>query len=157
MEFDATFLIATVSFIVFVFIMNAILYSPVLKIIKARQDYVEENFSKAKETDVEVEKQNQYRNSELDKSRNSAQNALAEKTKELKIERSQKISEYKEESYSNITKERENLRESAYNAKETLKDHVVDIAKEISSVILGGVVNADVIDKSQIKEQRNNE
>ena len=44
MEFDATFLIAAISFIVFVFIMNKIFYAPILNIMKARQDFVEENF-----------------------------------------------------------------------------------------------------------------
>ena len=154
MEFDATFIFAAISFIIFVFIMNIILYAPVLKIIKQRQDYVEENFSKAQETDLEVEKQTKYRNSELEKSRNKAQNLVAEKTQELKVQRYNKISEYKDESYENIAKERDSLRQSALDAKEILKDKVVDIAKNISLKILGDTINAEQIDKSQIKEQK---
>lgn len=153
MEFDATFIIAAISFILFVFIMNAILYSPVLKIMQARQSFVEENFVRAKETVAEVEKQTQYRNSELDKSRSQAQSILSEKSRELKIQHSEKISAYKEESYGNISKERDNLRQSALDAKEILKDKVVDIAKGISFKILGNSISADGIDKSQIKEQ----
>ena len=42
------------------------------------------------------------------------------------------------------------------DAKEILKDRVVDIAKDISSKILGNAVNTDIIDKSQIKEQEQN-
>ncbi|MGM9994524.1 MAG: ATP synthase F0 subunit B [Candidatus Avigastranaerophilus sp.] len=156
MEFDATFIIAAISFIVFVFIMNAILYKPVLKIMQARQSYVEENFNNAKIADSETEKQTVYRNSELEKSRNQAQNMVAEKSGELKSEHSKKISEYKEESYSNIEKERNSLKQSALDAKEILKDRVVDIAKDISSKILGNAVNTDIIDKSQIKEQEQN-
>ncbi len=156
MEFDATFIIAAISFIVFVFIMNAILYKPVLKIMQARQSYVEENFNNAKTADSETEKQTVYRNSELEKSRNQAQNMVAEKSGELKSEHSKKISEYKEESYSNIEKERNSLKQSALDAKEILKDRVVDIAKDISSKILGNAVNTDIIDKSQIKEQEQN-
>lgn len=153
MEFDATFIIAAISFILFVFIMNAILYSPVLKVMQSRQSYVEENFIQAKETANEIEKQTQYRNSELDKSRNKAQNMVAEKSGELKNQRAEKISAYKEESYGNIAKERDSLRQSALDAKEILKDRVVDIAKGISSKILGDTISADLIDKSQIKEQ----
>lgn len=157
MEFDATFVFATVSFIVFVFIMNAILYSPVLKIIQKRQNYVEENFAQAKETDYKVTKQIEYRNAELEKSRNKAQNSVADKMQELKAERSSKISAYKEESYENIAKERESLKQSAYDAKEILKEQVVDIAKGISIKILGESVNPDKIDKSQIEEPKSNE
>lgn len=154
MEFDATFIFAAISFIIFVFIMNIILYAPVLKIIKQRQDYVEENFSKAQETDMEFKKQSLYRNSELEKTRNKAQSLVAEKSQELKVERYNKISEYKEERYENISKERDSLRQSALDAKEVLKDKVVDIAKNISLKLLGDTVNAELIDKSQIKEPK---
>ena len=57
MEFDATFIFAAVSFIVFVFIMNKIFYAPVLKIMKERQIYVEKNYISAKQTEEETKKQ----------------------------------------------------------------------------------------------------
>ena len=44
MEFDATFIFAAMSFIVFVFIMNAVLYKPIFNIIKQREELVEQNF-----------------------------------------------------------------------------------------------------------------
>ena len=46
MNFNATFLIAAISFVVFVLIMNQILYKPVEEIVKARKKLVEEkNYS----------------------------------------------------------------------------------------------------------------
>ena len=41
MEFDATFLIAVISFIVFVVIMNKIFYAPILKIMQENPNIVE--------------------------------------------------------------------------------------------------------------------
>ena len=153
MEFDATFIIATVSFILFVLIMNKIFYAPILKIMQERQSLVEQNYNSAKATKLETEKQTEFRNSELEKSREEARNVISENAQILKNQRSEKINEYKDELYGNVAKERDSLKQSAIEAKETLKDNVVDIAKEISEKILGTSVSTQTIDKSQIKEQ----
>ena len=42
-EFNATFLVAMISFVVFIIIMNAILYKPILSIIEERQAYIDKN------------------------------------------------------------------------------------------------------------------
>ena len=152
MEFDATFIIATISVIVFVLIMNRIFYAPILKIMQERQNLVEENYSSAKATKLETQKEIDYRNSELEKSREEARTVISENLQALKTQRSKKIDEYKDEFYGNVAKERDNLKQSAIEAKETLKDNVVDIAKEISEKILGSSVSTSTIDKSQIKE-----
>lgn len=152
MEFDATFLIAVISFIVFIFIMNKIFYAPILKIMQERQSFVEQNFEAAALTNKETEKQINYRNDELEKSRDEARSLIAEHSQALKAEKSKKISDYKNELYSDIAKQRENLRNSALEAKETLKDNIVDIAKDISQMLLGETIDKDTIDKSKIEE-----
>ena len=43
MEFNATLLVSAVSFIIFVIIMNQILYKPVLAIMQKRQEYINNN------------------------------------------------------------------------------------------------------------------
>lgn len=154
MEFDATFLIAVISFIVFVFIMNRIFYSPMLKIMQERQNFVEENYNIAKDVNLETKKQTEFRENELEKSRNEARQKVSEASQQFKKERSCIISKYKEELYENIAQEKENLKNSAINAKEVLKENIVDIAKNISLKILGSDVNADSINKSQIKEEK---
>lgn len=157
MEFDATFLISVISFIVFVFIMNKIFYAPILKIMQQRQDFVMQNFELAKKTKDETKKQTEYREAELEKSRNEARSIIEENSGILKQERSKKINEYKDERFGNISKEKESLRNSAIEAKETLKENVVDIAKQISQKILGDYVSIETINKSQIKEQAQND
>ena len=152
MEFNATFLISAISFIVFVIIMNRIFYAPILKIMQEREKIVEGNFNTAKELNNETQKQTEYHNSKLEKTRDEARQKIADASQQFKQERSQAILDYKSELYENITKEKENLRNSALEAKETLKDNVVDIAKEISHKVLGFDVDAESINKSQIKE-----
>ena len=152
MEFDATFLFAVVSFLLFILIMNKIFYAPILRIMQERQVFVESNFNSAKESRKETEKQNNYRNSELDKSRDEARTLIGEHSQTFKHERNVKISQYKEECYSEIANQRDSLKQSARDAKEILKDNVVDIAKNISQMLLGDAVNKDTIDKSKIEE-----
>ncbi len=152
MEFDATFLISVISFIVFVFIMNKIFYAPVLKILQERQNYVSENFKSASATRNEYTKQTKYHDDELENTRDNARSYISEKSKSLKKESSEIIGQYKNELYENIFKEKENLRQSAIEAKDVLKEKVVDIAKDISLKILGNDINNGTIDKSQIEE-----
>ncbi len=154
MEFDATFIIAVISFIVFVFIMNKIFYAPIIKIMQERQNVVEKNFNSAKSLNIETEKQTEYRDNELEKSRDVARQRIADASQKFKQELSKEISEYKTELFENIAKEKENLRNSALEAKELLKDNVVDIAKEISHKVLGWDINAESINKSQLEEEQ---
>ena len=152
MEFDATFLFAAVSFILFVIIMNKIFYAPVLKIMRERQKFVEQNFETAAKIKQETQQQEQYREAELEKSREQARNLIAEHSQKLKSERSKRISQYKSEVYNNIIQQQDNLKNSAIEAKEVLKDSVVNIAKDISTKLLGHTINIDGIEKSKIEE-----
>ena len=43
MEFNATFLATIISFIVFVFLMNKILYAPILNIMEERKNFINDN------------------------------------------------------------------------------------------------------------------
>ena len=152
MEFDATFLIAVISFLCFIFVMNKIFYAPIIKIMQERQSFVEQNFEAASDTKKETQKQISYRNNELEKSREEARSLISQQAQILKSEKNRKLSDYKNELYSNIANQRENLRTSALDAKETLKDNVVDIAKDISQMLLGETIDKEAIDKSKIEE-----
>lgn len=155
MEFDATFLFSIISFIVFVLIMNRIFYAPVLNIMKQRQTFVDNNFNSAKEIRNVVQQKVQIHNSELEKTRDEARTRVASESKKYKQESSKIIADYKAELFDNVKKEKENLKNSALEAKEVLKDNVVDIAKSISGIILGAEVDSEKIDKSQINEEIN--
>ena len=58
-EFNATFIVAMISFVVFIFIMNIIFYRPILLIIKKREEYLESNYNEAK---ILADKTNTFRN-----------------------------------------------------------------------------------------------
>lgn len=55
MEFNATFLVTIISFIMFVFLMNKILYAPILNIMEERKNFVDGNYNSANENDAKSE------------------------------------------------------------------------------------------------------
>ena len=57
MEFNATFLIAAISFVVFTIIMNAIFYKPLQKIVDERQKFTEDTNAEAKANKHEQKKE----------------------------------------------------------------------------------------------------
>ncbi len=56
MEFNATFIVSAISFIVFTIIMNAIFYKPIQKIVTERQKFIDENYEEAKKHKANSEK-----------------------------------------------------------------------------------------------------
>ncbi len=152
MEFDATIIIAAISFVVFVLIMNGIFYAPLLKIMKERQKYVEINFNNAEEIKEQTAVKNKYREEELSKCREEAREKITEQNNIFKQEYSKRLKEYKDEVNTDISNRREEMKKSAYSAKEILKEDIVSIAKDISQKILGSDVNTDGINKTKIEE-----
>ena len=55
MEFNATFLVSVISFLVFVFIMNKIFYAPLTRIVDERNELLDANYSDAKKFDDDAE------------------------------------------------------------------------------------------------------
>jgi F0F1-type ATP synthase membrane subunit b/b' len=53
MEFNGTFFVTIITFIVFVFLMNKILYAPILNIMEERKNFVDGNYKTALENTME--------------------------------------------------------------------------------------------------------
>lgn len=87
MEFNATFLISSISFIIFTIIMNKILYEPMSKIVEKRQAYLEQNATEASKNQNSVKEIIEDRNSKLKDARKASKENVAQemsKTKQLK-------------------------------------------------------------------------
>ena len=55
MEFNATFLVSIVSFLLFVGIMNKIFYAPLTNVMTERKDLLDTNYSDAKRFDDDAQ------------------------------------------------------------------------------------------------------
>ncbi len=97
LEFDGTFLFALLSFIIFVILMNLILYRPIMKIIDERQKFLDKNKntvaqSKQKAADVIKNMEDEILGAKLE-----ASNILSETQNSIKAEKNEAIKNKKEE------------------------------------------------------------
>lgn len=137
MEFNATFLVSAVSFIVFVFIMNAILYSPLEKIVDERQKFIDDTNSAAKVNFDESDKILKDKEEKINETRQLAKKVVTEKTDEAKARKSDLQLEAQKSSVEKIERAKNDLLKSRDEAKEALSQNVQSLADEISSKILG--------------------
>ena len=64
-EFNATFIIAMLSFVVFIMIMNTIFYQPILNIIRKRDNYINSNYEESKNNEQTAKEIENKRNSQI--------------------------------------------------------------------------------------------
>lgn len=153
MEFDATFFIAAISFILFTIIMNKIFYAPVMKMMEDRENYIASNYKAADDAKVQIKENTDLKNSQLEDTRNEGRGIISEKSNEAKRQNTEKIHNAKQSTIENIAKMKEELIQEAMNSQEVLLANVVDISKEISHTLLGDEVNTDNITADKIKRE----
>lgn len=150
MEFNATFFVTAISFIVFTFIMNKIFYAPLTKVIDEREDFINKTVAEAKDSTSQAE--NLLKNKEetlsatVEKSRkivtSAAENASSDGevlTDEAKRQARLKI----EDGKINVTKEKE-------AAQNELKSKVKDLAEIIASKVLQSETRIENVDNELI-------
>ena len=82
MEFNATFLISAISFILFTVIMNKIFYKPIGNIINERQKFIDDTLGNAKTFDEKADAILKDRDEKLNKSNADAKRIIADKKNE---------------------------------------------------------------------------
>ena len=118
MEFNGTFLVTIISFVLFVFVMNKILYEPINNIVAQRREFVDENLRTA---DINHKKANEYSDAVVDfknKKNDILKNAQCDADNELM------------QTY-------ENLNNLSNEAKEGLKGRMTDLANDIVEKMIG--------------------
>lgn len=153
MEFDATFFIAAISFILFTIIMNKIFYAPVMKMMEDRENYIASNYKEADDAKVKIKENTDLKNSQLEETRNEGRGIISDKSNEVKRQNTEKVHNAKQATIENISKMKEELIQEAMNSQEVLLANVVDISKEISHTLLGDEVNTDNITADKIKRE----
>ena len=74
-EFNATFLVAMLSFVLFIMIMNAIFYRPVLNIMRKREEYINSNYNEANSNSEEAQKLDAQRTEKIQQTQNQRVNS----------------------------------------------------------------------------------
>lgn len=137
MEFNATFLISALSFIVFVFIMNAIFYQPVIKIMEERKSFLDKNEQDAVKANANTEEIYEQKQKELSKARAEAKVLVDEGSEKFKSENRVVLENFSTEQKHKTSEEKNKLNDEAKNSQNELNQSSEDISKMITSKILG--------------------
>lgn len=136
LEFDGTFLFALISFIIFVILMNLILYRPIVKIMDERQKFLDKNKdtalqSKQKAADILKNTENEILSAKLE-----ASNILSETQNAIKAERNSAIKEKKDEIKEKTLSHSTFLQSQKDEAGNALKNEINDFVKMAVSKVL---------------------
>jgi F-type H+-transporting ATPase subunit b len=124
-EFNGTLIVAMISFVVFMFVMNAIFYRPILGIIRKRDDLVNQNYEQAKE--------------------------LADNAQKINAEYQTKLTDAKTENRTNMALEIENAQKKSFDVIQQAKDNAKIQIQNNKDIIekekenLYGEVNSELI------------
>ena len=132
MEFNATFIVAFFSFIVFVFVMNWILYKPIDEIVKKRKNFIDGNFQEAAKANAREE--------------------FSSNCEKIKNEKNEKLSIKRKQMASDLNSKREVLEKEKEEAKNSLKAEIINMAQIVSDKFLKEHEEIEEIDHELINQ-----
>ena len=146
LEFNATFIIAMISFVIFIFIMNWIFYKPILGIIEERQKFIDDNYNDAQNSKNKADSLLQEKDDRLNKTLIESRKIVSDKINEANEKSQSLTNQAKQTSKNKIDEAKKHLSEEENQTTEALKSNVKDIAENISSKILGENFHIDNVD-----------
>ncbi|MBD5402777.1 hypothetical protein HDR58_08265 [bacterium] len=137
-EFNATFLIAILSFVVFIMIMNAIFYNPILNIIRKREEYIASNYDHAKNCIDKAQEFDSKRENALKETQAECRANIRNTIEEANVIANEKTHNAREESKVELQTKKESLAQDEKTLEDTLKNSIVkDLSQVIVSKLLG--------------------
>ena len=137
LEFNATFFIAMISFVIFMIIMNAILYKPLDRIVRERRDLIDKNNLKAKIAQEKTDILKKWQVSSIEKAQKSSRETYQKILNEFKAKKDAIIENEKNLSRKEIAIAQAETQSEVIEAKHKLKEEVNILADIITSKVLG--------------------
>ena len=137
MEFNGTFLVTIISFVLFVFVMNKILYESINNIVAQRREFVDENLRTA---DINHKKANEIsaqKEEKLKGARNDARNKYSDAVVDFKNKKNDILKNAQCDADNELMQTYENLNNLSNEAKEGLKGRMTDLANDIVEKMIG--------------------
>lgn len=137
MEFNATFLATIISFLVFVFLMNKVLYAPILGIMEERRNFVEGNFSEADKNNSKSEEIEQQKEVKLNSAKDDARERYLETIGEFKVKQADMLKEAQDSAKNEISLSQSELEQVSNQVKDSLKGSISGLAGDIVEKVIG--------------------
>ena len=137
-EFNATFLVAMLSFVVFIMIMNAIFYRPILNIMRKRDEYINSNYNEANSNFEEAQKLDAQRTEKIQQTQNQCRTDIKNIVEEAQNIASKNAQDARAKVKDEIQSRKDSLTRESEALEGALKSGVVtDLASSITSKLLG--------------------
>jgi len=139
MEFNATFLVSAISFVLFTLIMNKIFYKPLESVMNEREQFINDNIVDAKYSSDKADEISKDREAKLAKSQVDAKSIVT-----------RKINDANENSRNLTDSAKIKSKEEIKSAKEILLQEVENTEKELDLKIneLADVISSKVLEQS---------
>ena len=131
MEFNATFLATIISFLVFVFLMNKILYEPMGRIVAERKTFIDGNLSTADINHKKAEAISKDKEVKLKGARDDARGLYTKSIDDFKAQKNEILNNAQNEANGELNQAYSNLNNVSNETKEALKGRMTDLANDI--------------------------
>ena len=157
MDFNGTFFVSIISFIVFVFVMNKLLYEPIHKIVKERNDFINGNYDAANANNEKADELNENRNKKIVEAKEDARGKYNDILAGYKEQRTNIVKDAQNKSHDELERAYADLSDVSSQAKESLKWKMADLANDIVEKVLGYRSEVQGFDNDKINEILYNE
>jgi len=146
MQIDGTFIFVVISFLIFLFIIKAILFAPITKIIEQRENFYAKNLKMETESKEKTDSLLKEKDAALKESRSQASEIIKETSKAARNKKDSVIKETKKEIQQKIEENKEKLEAERKNARFELKDEISVFVSAIASKILNENITVELND-----------
>ena len=137
MEFNGTFLATIITFVIFVFLMNKILYAPILEVMEKRKSYINDNFRFKEEADVKIAELTNEIEEKQANAKEEARGQYLEVLSGFKNERAEIISNAQIVAKEELEQSKIELENVSNEVKQALKGSMTDLANDIVEKVIG--------------------
>lgn len=152
MEINATILVSAISFIVFIFIMNKILYKPVLEIMEKRQNYIDANKNEADEHHKKAQQLLADKDARVAEAQRTSRDIVAAKADAIKEEKSKVLKDTKDSVSNYFSEQKQNLAHQKDEAAANMKHDVADLANRLTTKLMGEGIAFEPVGEHEVEE-----
>lgn len=142
-----TFLFQVINLLIVIAVLNILLYQPVTKIMREREEKIEKSIADATKAKEESERLLAEYQEKLDNAKKEAQEIIERANKTGEEMRQQIIAEAQEEAARTLAKAKEEIAGEKAKALAEIRDEVANLAL----LVAGKVVNRTITDEDQRK------
>lgn len=152
MEINATIIVSALSFIIFIFIMNNLLYEPILKIMQERNDYINNNKDTALAHKNKANALIDDKNQKISEHHKKSRDLVAAKVEALKAEKANVLNSKKSELGSYYSEQKQHLSDEKEQILNQAKLNTADIANNITTALIGAGIAFEPLSEAEVEE-----